>query len=216
MLSEMMPTIGFESSFSLSVDFDALVLSFRSVTGRSFSSFCPGTVRIWEEPFFWSSNSYVKAKMSRSGLLRTAKSPVFLAKSVTNFRLWLLGEDISKNGFHVVSIRDRAVASLISEMTAATVTKRSALARSDGMGGSFFNMGPASKMIVWIDLEEVIVQQKCGQIGLRRVSVLYLQADISIEDDAFVANDRNKSHGVMRMEKIIIIKSQFSIVKKIL
>ena len=119
--------------------------------------FCPGVRRsLQSPPFFSHSSSYASATTAISGLLSTAKSPVFLAKSVTILIDSMLGFLMARNGSSVVSTRERASTSLISETTAATVQSCSDFASKVEIEGSFFKIGPASRMIVctglWDDM----------------------------------------------------------------
>lgn len=95
--------------------------------GAPFNPFWPGTFRSLQSPPFLShSISYVKAIIWMSGLLRTARSPVLRAKSVTNLMLVGFGDLTVRKGFNVVSTRCLVAASLISDNIAGTVTRCSA------------------------------------------------------------------------------------------
>ena len=98
----------------------------------------------------------MRARIWTSGLLKTAESPVLLAKSVMNLMLFDEGVLIVRNGCNVVSNRDRVAGSLTSVRIAGTVTRHSACFRRVDTGGSSLMIAPVSSTRVWTGLVDSI------------------------------------------------------------
>lgn len=116
-----------------------------------FVLFCPGVLLSLQSPLFSShSTSYANPRTSTSVLLSTLRSPVRLAKSLTNFIDSGFGIRSVRNGRYRVSILERAASSRISDITLGVDRRVVACDRRVDSGGVFVRRGVESRRMVLI------------------------------------------------------------------